>query len=193
MDGYSSAELLKRCRHFNHHLTSNDLTSCHNTSVLEHDCHSELADSNWICHSTIVEQRGRSAFQRYYRCQDDLVKIPPQDAINTSCEENSSQVTATGWTPFHVLTQRPSLSTLKDKCRNRSPPWVWTTSTVDITDGRKYAADSIRNRDALAVSDRPYDNDCSAAACVIEGALPNQPCILCQATTPGPIQIHDTY
>ena len=73
------------------------------------------------------------------------------------------------------------------------PSRVWATSLVDITDDGLYVADSIRNRDALAASDGSYDNDCSAAACVIEGALSHYPRILCQTTTPGPTQIHDAY
>eukprot|EP00957_Ditylum_brightwellii_P163102 12419782-Ditylum_brightwellii.AAC.1 len=158
-----------------------------------HDSMHELVDSKWICCSTMVEQRGRGAFQRYYRRHNDLAETPPQDAINAICKGNTSRVTATGWAPFQAQNQRSSLVTLKDKCRNGPPSQVWATSLGDITVDGLCVADSIRNRDTLAVSYGSYDNDYSAAACVIEGALSHHPCILCQPTTPGPTQIHDAY
>eukprot|EP00957_Ditylum_brightwellii_P050788 3850575-Ditylum_brightwellii.AAC.1 len=49
----------------------------------------------------------------------------------------------------------------------------------------KYFVDVIRDGSATAVSDRSYKYSCSAAACMLEGPVPNLHSITVIVTSPG--------
>eukprot|EP00957_Ditylum_brightwellii_P062144 4716577-Ditylum_brightwellii.AAC.1 len=68
---------------------------------------------------------------------------------------------------------------------------TWATANTRVDDDGAYIAKAIRNREAIAVSNGSYKDLCSAAACVIEGAIPNLHRIQATATTPGSAEIQD--
>eukprot|EP00957_Ditylum_brightwellii_P132810 10126892-Ditylum_brightwellii.AAC.1 len=99
----------------------------------------------------------------------------------------------TGWCGSVDYDEDSSPARLTNRLSTGGSRNTWATSKVEMDDDRKYIAAAIRDGLAIAVSDGSYKDSRSAAACIIEGFIPNKHPITATAMTPGSPENQDAY